>query len=63
VDYGTPEMAREVKRLDQTYGLRDKGLLTMAGHEDGIVAFGRTAAEAGAALTTALARALAFTRT
>lgn len=63
VDYGTPEMAREVQRLDQACGLREKGLLSMAGHEDGIIAFGRTAAEAGAALTTALARALALTHT
>jgi ribulose-5-phosphate 4-epimerase/fuculose-1-phosphate aldolase len=61
VDYGTPEMAREMKRLDQVCGLREQRLLAMAGHEDGVIAFGRTAEEAGATLTSALARALALT--
>ena len=39
VPYGTPEMAREVQRL-----LRDtdvRGIFAMAGHADGIIAFGQ----------------------
>ncbi|MEZ4467083.1 MAG: class II aldolase/adducin family protein [bacterium] len=55
VAYGTPDMAFEVARLARETPLLDRGLLAMAGHEDGIIAFGRTASAAGAALVTALA--------
>ena len=56
--YGTPEMAREVIRLWQHGTLQDRRVLAMAGHEDGVIAFGRTAEEAGAALLSVYAEAM-----
>lgn len=52
---GTPEMARAVRALGAGNGLRAARVFTMAGHEDGVVAFGRTAEEAGGALVRCLA--------
>lgn len=46
ISYGTPEMAAEVKKLFYTSGLMQKKILVMAGHEDGIVAFGKDLTEA-----------------
>ncbi len=57
VAYGTPEMAREVERLWRGSPLSDLGILAMGGHEDGIVAFGRSAEEAGEVMLRYLARA------
>ncbi len=56
VPYGTPEMAREVGRL---FGAaRAAGnILSMAGHQDGLVSFGRSAEEAGTVLVRLLASA------
>ncbi len=49
VDYGTPAMAREAKRLVRA-GLqrpwRFAGIFAMAGHEDGVVAFGASPKQA-----------------
>ncbi len=56
--YGTPEMAAEVRRLFVDPAVRSGRLLAMGGHEDGLVAFGATAEEAGLPLVAALARAL-----
>ena len=47
VGYGTPEMAAEVGRLWREQGRPPTGLLAMAGHEDGLVAWGRGLDEAG----------------
>jgi ribulose-5-phosphate 4-epimerase/fuculose-1-phosphate aldolase len=55
--YGTPEMAAETKRLFSDETVRVGGIFAMGGHEDGLVAFGRTAEEAGRVLLCALARA------
>jgi ribulose-5-phosphate 4-epimerase/fuculose-1-phosphate aldolase len=55
---GTQEMAREVRRLYRESAASELGLLVMGGHEDGVLAFGRSAAEAGSALVRQLARAL-----
>ena len=57
VPYGTPEMAREVERLWRTTALPDLGILAMGGHEDGVIAFGRSAEEAGEVTLRYLARA------
>ncbi len=50
VPYGTPEMAREVQRLFRETDVRARNIFAMAGHKDGIVAFGQDFQEALAAL-------------
>lgn len=57
VAYGTPQMAREVERLYRETPLPEVRILAMAGHEDGIISFGRTAQEAGEVTVSYLARA------
>ena len=56
VEYGTPEMSREVERLYSQSDVREKGIFSMGGHEDGVVAFATSVEEAGNTLLTALAR-------
>lgn len=46
VAYGTPEMAYEVTRLFKITNVQKRNILVMAGHEGGIVAFGRDLEEA-----------------
>jgi len=50
IAYGTPEMAKAVATLYRDSDLRERRLLVMLGHEDGVVSFGRTAKDAGDAL-------------
>jgi hypothetical protein len=57
VPYGTPAMATEVQRLFRETDVLRQGILSMGGHEDGIVAFGQTVAAAGDTLLAALAQA------
>jgi len=57
-EYGTPAMARAVAATLESLGQPATGILAMGGHEDGIVAWGATADEAGCRLLTALAHAL-----
>lgn len=57
VAYGTPQMAREVERLYRETQLPEVRILAMAGHQDGIISFGRTAEEAGATTIAYLAKA------
>ena len=45
--YGTPEMAREILRLIRETDLPDRKIFVMAGHKEGIFAFGDTLDEAG----------------
>lgn len=56
VAYGTPGMALEVARLFRITDVLHRGIFSMGGHEDGIVAFGTTPAEAGGILLNTLAR-------
>jgi ribulose-5-phosphate 4-epimerase/fuculose-1-phosphate aldolase len=56
VAYGTPEMAKEVERLFNETDVREQGIFAMAGHQDGVVAFGSTPEAAGVALIKTLAR-------
>ena len=56
--YGTPEMAQSVSRLWRSTRLEQLGVLVMGGHEDGVMGFGRSVAEAGHRLVDALVRAL-----
>ncbi len=60
IEYGTPEMAREVARLARESKLWETQLFGMAGHEDGVVSFGRTADEAGHRLMSVLAQGYAL---
>jgi L-ribulose-5-phosphate 4-epimerase len=46
VEYGTPEMAYEVTRLFKRTDVQNRNILVMAGHEGGILAFGRDLEEA-----------------
>ena len=46
VEYGTPEMAEEVRRLFGYGGAEAPQLLAMAGHEDGVVAVGSSLEDA-----------------
>jgi L-ribulose-5-phosphate 4-epimerase len=46
VAYGTPAMASEINRLLTTTNLKEDKILVMAGHEDGLIAFGKDLAEA-----------------
>ncbi|NKI36616.1 class II aldolase/adducin family protein [Wenzhouxiangella sp. XN79A] len=41
IPYGTPDMAREFQRLYRETALAADGVAVMAGHDDGIIAFGR----------------------
>ena len=54
VPYGTPEMAAEIKRLWQETDLQTCKILAMAGHEDGIIAFGENLDQAWEVLITRL---------
>jgi ribulose-5-phosphate 4-epimerase/fuculose-1-phosphate aldolase len=62
VVYGTPEMAQEIKRLFDQPQTSEKKIMAMAGHQDGIVAFGSTASQAGGTLINYLASALQLTQ-
>ena len=57
IEYGTPAMAAEVGRLHRTTALSELRCLSMGGHEDGVISYGRTAEEAGQAMMRVLARA------
>ncbi len=46
VPYGTPEMAYEIAHLYHTSDLAQQKVLIMAGHQDGIISFGKDLAEA-----------------
>jgi L-ribulose-5-phosphate 4-epimerase len=46
VAYGTPEMAYEIVRLFKVTNMRSRKILVMAGHEGGVVNFGKNLQEA-----------------
>lgn len=50
VAFGTPEMGSAVARLYRSGNLDKKRTLVMAGHEDGVIFFGESIAQAGQAL-------------
>lgn len=55
--YGTPEMAEAVRCLFRETDVRDRRILAMGGHEDGIVSFGPDFRVAGFVLLEHLTRA------
>lgn len=46
VPYGTPEMAWEIERLFREQPLGSNNVIAMAGHADGLIAFGKSLQEA-----------------
>jgi hypothetical protein len=46
ISYGTPEMAREFRRLYRDTCFRDTGVAVMAGHDEGLVSIGGSLQEA-----------------
>ncbi len=57
IPYGTPAMATEMKRLYEASGMRNSGIIAMAGHEDGIISFAPSADETGQIMLDHLHRA------
>jgi len=47
VEYGTPQMALEIKRLFLETNLTEQKISVMAGHEEGVISFGKDLEEAG----------------
>ncbi len=60
IPYGTPQMAEAVELLFQQGDLAQQRILSMAGHQDGIISFGADPCEAGTVMLQTLARALVF---
>ncbi|MFK7905782.1 MAG: class II aldolase/adducin family protein, partial [Chitinophagales bacterium] len=50
VSYGTPQMAYEIQRLYRETDLAESKIVAMAGHEDGIISFGKNLQEAAQVL-------------
>jgi ribulose-5-phosphate 4-epimerase/fuculose-1-phosphate aldolase len=47
VPYGTPEMANEIFRLFTETKVKEEKIIVMAGHDEGIISFGKDLDEAG----------------
>jgi hypothetical protein len=47
VEYGTPEMAKEIIRLLREPGTLEARIIVMGGHKDGIIVFGKDPEDAG----------------
>lgn len=60
IAYGTPEMADAVARLYVCENWQKTGFFSLLGHEDGVIAFGSTLAEAATQMIEVLARALSI---
>jgi hypothetical protein len=60
VPYGTPDMAREVQRLFRETDVQARRIFAMAGHEDGVISFGRDPVDVGSVLREVLTRARAL---
>jgi hypothetical protein len=58
IEYGTPEMAEEMRRLFRESPARFRRIISLGGHEDGIISFGRSPEEAGLLILRYLARSL-----
>ena len=55
-EYGTTGMAKEIKRLFQETDIEMQKIFAMAGHESGIISFGKDFEQAGQAIFDELAR-------
>jgi hypothetical protein len=59
-DYGTTGMAVEIRRLAEQHDCSMPGLIVMAGHQDGILAFGKNADDTGSLVLKTLEQAQKF---
>ena len=59
IPYGTPEMAAAVERLFQSGQLDHRSVFSMMGHQDGVIAFGKTVQTAAEEMISALSLAIA----
>ncbi len=59
IPYGTAAMAQEMERLLSGFPHRQTGILAMAGHANGLIAFGETAEATGNSLIQTLSQARA----
>ena len=50
ISYGTPEMAKEIKRLFDETALSKEKIIVMGGHREGIISFGKDLEEAAGIL-------------
>ena len=58
IGYGTPEMAEAVEKLFRDTPVTRKKMFIMKGHEDGVVSFGRSLADASQVMISTLADSL-----
>lgn len=58
IQYGTPDMANELKRLASDLTTSEDHIICMKGHRDGVISYGKTAEEAGSILINYYCRAL-----
>ncbi len=58
VQYGTSDMANEIKRLISDLTKLEDHIICMKGHRDGVISYGKTAEEAGSTLINYYSRAL-----
>lgn len=58
VEYGTPQMAEEVRRLYRGTNARNLRIFSMGGHKDGVITFGKSPEEAGLTMIKYLAKAM-----
>lgn len=47
IEYGTPEMAGEMKRLKKEKETKEKNIIVMKGHKEGVISFGVNMNQAG----------------
>ena len=47
IQYGTPKMAYAIAKLLQSANTKEKGIIIMGGHEEGILTFGKNIDQAG----------------
>lgn len=59
-DYGTPAMCQEVEKILRSPLVIRKPFIVMGGHEDGVLAFAKTADEVGQALLDLLSKAFSL---
>lgn len=60
IPYGTAAMGAEVRRLKCSGAFVRRRIVVMTGHEDGVIAFGRSADQAGTVLLRTLVKAMSI---